>query len=44
MKHLIVASNMTYILNKMKRVGYLRFKDTGKGKWIIISVQTDYEI
>jgi len=34
MKHLIGAGNMTYILNKMKRVGYLRFKDTGKDKWI----------
>jgi len=40
MKHLIGASNMPYILNKMKRVGYLRCKD----KWVIICVQTDYKI
>jgi len=35
---------MTYILIKMKRVGYLRFEDTGKDKWIIICVQTDCKI
>jgi hypothetical protein len=44
MKHLIGASNMTYILNEMKRVGYLRFQDTGKGEWVIICVWTDYKI
>lgn len=42
--NLICASNMIHILNKMKCVGYLRFKDTGKYKWIIICVQTDYKI
>ena len=31
---------MTYILNKIKCVSYLRYKD----RWIIICVQTDYKI
>ena len=44
MKHLVGASKMTYILNTVKQVGYLRFKDTGRDRWIIICVQTEYKI